>query len=238
MLLFFFFFKYSHDLSTDLSKTLLFKASFLFKTSFLFQNLFPFFMQSHVFLCLYTIQVCEFYAPLSSFFYFFILFKFPIWTTIPIIKKTTKKIYFLTYSHSENKRSVEKNLTFDHHAWPSSVKPDIAFEITDTVSTYNIYIVLRHTDAYHFNNIYIRATVKEPGDPKGRTGDYDLQLATNDKGWIGTAMDDIYDARLLIQPKTKFRKSGTYHIVLEQLMREDPLQNVLSAGLRVGRTAE
>jgi len=70
ILLFFFFFKYLHDLSTDLSKTLLFKASFLFKTSFLFQNLFPFFMQSHVFLCLYTIQVCEFYTPLSSFFLF------------------------------------------------------------------------------------------------------------------------------------------------------------------------
>ena len=46
------------------------------------------------------------------FFYFIILFKFPIWTTIPIIKKTTKKIYFLTYSHSENKRPIEKNLMF------------------------------------------------------------------------------------------------------------------------------
>ena len=132
----------------------------------------------------------------------------------------------------------EKNLNFDNHAWPSSVKPDIAFEITDTVSAYNIYIVLRHTDAYHFNNIYIRATVKEPGDPKGRTGDYDLQLATNDKGWIGTAMDDIYDARLLVQPKTRFRKSGIYHITMEQLMREDPLKYVLSAGLRVEKTQE
>jgi gliding motility-associated lipoprotein GldH len=132
----------------------------------------------------------------------------------------------------------EKNLTFAQHEWPASVKPDIAFEITDTISSYNIYIVLRHTDAYHFNNIYIRAIVKEPGDPKGRTGDYDLQLATNDKGWIGTAMDDIYDARLLIQPKTRFRKSGIYHITLEQLMREDPLKNVLSAGLRVERTTE
>src|SRR5438270_572504 len=101
MLLFFFFLKYLHDLSTDLSKTL------LFKTSFLFQNLFPFLCKA-TFLCLYTIQVCEFYAPLSSFFYFFILFKFPIWTTIPIIKKTTKKIYFLTYFHSENKRPIEK----------------------------------------------------------------------------------------------------------------------------------
>jgi gliding motility-associated lipoprotein GldH len=130
----------------------------------------------------------------------------------------------------------EKNLVFRDHEWPASVKPDIAFDISDTVSTYNIYIVLRHTDAYHFNNMYVRATVKEPGDAQSRTGDYDLQLATNGKGWIGTAMDDIYDARLLIQPKTRFRKSGVYHIELEQLMREDPLKNILSAGLRVERT--
>jgi gliding motility-associated lipoprotein GldH len=129
----------------------------------------------------------------------------------------------------------EKNMPFDNHEWPSSLKPDIVFEISDTVSLYNIYIVLRHTDAYHFNNIYVRATVREPGEEKGRSGDYDLQLATNGKGWIGTAMDDIYDARLLVQPKTRFRKSGIYHITLEQLMREDPLKNVLSAGLRVER---
>jgi gliding motility-associated lipoprotein GldH len=127
----------------------------------------------------------------------------------------------------------EKNQDFTSHEWGSSVRPDIAFEISDTISSYNIYIVVRHTDAYHFNNMYVRATVKEPGDNEGRTGDYDLQLATKGKGWIGTAMDDIYEARLLIQPKTRFRKAGTYHIILEQLMREDPLKNVLSAGMRV-----
>lgn len=129
----------------------------------------------------------------------------------------------------------EKNQQFSSHEWASSVKPDIAFDINDTVSQYNIYIVVRHTDAYHFNNLYVRVTVKEPGDKQGRTGDYDLQLATNGNGWIGTAMDDIYDARLLIQPKTRFRKTGTYLITLEQLMREDPLKSVLSAGLRVER---
>lgn len=127
----------------------------------------------------------------------------------------------------------EKNLNLPGHQWPAGIKPDIAFNISDTVSLYNVYIVIRHTDAYHFNNMYVRATVQEPGSANMKSGDYDLQLATNGKGWIGTAMDDIYDARLLIQPKTKFSKSGVYHITLEQLMREDPLLNVLSAGLRV-----
>jgi len=129
----------------------------------------------------------------------------------------------------------EKNLDFKDHEWPASVIPDIAFDITDTVSLYNLYIVIRHTDAYHYNNMYVRAIVHEPGEKQGKAGDYDLQMSTNGKGWIGTAMDDIYDARLLIQPKTKFTKSGTYHIQLVQLMREDPLKNVLSAGLRVER---
>jgi gliding motility-associated lipoprotein GldH len=142
-------------------------------------------------------------------------------------------VFFLISACTWTTGVFEKNLDFRGHEWPASVKPDISFDITDTVSGYNIYIVIRHTDAYHFNNMYVRASVKEPGETKGRTGDYDLQLATNDKGWIGTAMDDIYDARLLIQPNTRFRKAGTYHIVLEQLMREDPLQYVLSAGLRL-----
>jgi gliding motility-associated lipoprotein GldH len=142
-------------------------------------------------------------------------------------------VFFMISACTWTTGVFEKNLDFRGLEWPASIKPDISFEITDTVSAYNVYIVIRHTDAYHFNNMYVRATVQEPGETKGRTGDYDLQLATNGKGWIGTAMDDIYDARLLIQPNTRFRKTGTYHIVLEQLMREDPLQNVLSAGLRL-----
>jgi gliding motility-associated lipoprotein GldH len=164
----------------------------------------------------------------------FTFFRFNF-TKIERLKKTLLPglIFFMTTACTWTTGAFEKNLDFRGHEWAASVKPDIPFDITDTVSAYNIYIVIRHTDAYHFNNMYVRASVKEPGETKGRTGDYDLQLATNGKGWIGTAMDDIYDARLLIQPNTRFKKAGTYHIVLEQLMREDPLQYVLSAGLRL-----
>ncbi len=161
-----------------------------------------------------------------------LLFNF---TKIQRLKKSLLPglIFFMISACTWTTGAFEKNLDFRGHEWPASVKPDISFDITDTVSGYNLYIVIRHTDAYHFNNMYVRASVKVPGESKGRTGDYDLQLATNGKGWIGTAMDDIYDTRVLIQPNTRFKKAGTYHIVLEQLMREDPLQNVLSAGLRL-----
>jgi len=50
-------------------------------------------------------------------------------------------------------------------------------------------------------------------------------------------MDDIYEARLLIQTGTHFRKPGDYHITLEQIMREDPLKHVLNVGIRVEKMA-
>jgi gliding motility-associated lipoprotein GldH len=127
----------------------------------------------------------------------------------------------------------EQNVAIPHHQWESSFKPSFSFTVRDTSSLYNVYFVMRHTDAYGFNNIWVRATVEQPGDSVARTQPYDLTLATNESGWIGSAMDDIYESRILIQPLTKFKKPGDYRFTLEQIMRQDPLLHVLNAGIRI-----
>jgi len=129
----------------------------------------------------------------------------------------------------------EKNVAFKDHAWQRNIKPVISFNIDDTASLYNLYIVLRHSDAYDFNNIWIKCTVRSPEDSTSKSRDYNLPLATNDQGWSGTGMDDIYEHRVLIQPRTKFNRAGEYKFVLEQIMREDPLEHVLNVGMRVER---
>lgn len=127
----------------------------------------------------------------------------------------------------------EKNVSLPRQEWQSSFRPEITFQIKDTSSLYNIFFVIRHSDAYDFNNIWIRATVDQPGELGTKRQQYDLPLANNEKGWIGSAMDDIYETRILIQPQTKFRKTGDYHFTLEQIMREDPLKHVLDVGIRI-----
>ena len=127
----------------------------------------------------------------------------------------------------------EKNITIPKQQWESSFKPTIDFAIKDTVSLYNIYVVIRHTEAYNFNNVWIKASVEVPGETTPRSQQYDLALATNEKGWLGSAMDDIYENRILIQPETKFKKAGDYHFTLQQVMREDPLKHILNVGIRV-----
>ena len=127
----------------------------------------------------------------------------------------------------------EKDIAIPQQQWRSSFKPEIIFQVTDTASSYNVYLVVRHGDAYNYNNIWIKASVQQPGDATIHSQRFNLALATNEKGWLGSAMDDIYEHRVLVQPQTKFKKAGNYHFTLEQIMREDPLLHILNAGLRV-----
>jgi gliding motility-associated lipoprotein GldH len=129
----------------------------------------------------------------------------------------------------------EKDVTLPGQQWESRFRPTVDFTIAaqDTAYLYNVYLVLRHTDAYNYNNIWIKGTVRQPGDTAARSERYDLLLATNDKGWLGSGMDDIFEHRVQIQQQTKFKKPGTYTFMLEQVMREDPLKHVLNVGVRV-----
>jgi gliding motility-associated lipoprotein GldH len=124
-------------------------------------------------------------------------------------------------------------VSIPQHEWSYSYKPEISFDITDTTSLYNIYVVVRHTDAYRYNNIWMNLYTKVPGDTLRRQR-LDLLLATDDKGWLGSGMDDIFEHRILItrtpQPLTK---AGIYSFRLENIMREDPLQHVMNVGIRV-----
>ncbi|HJU45845.1 MAG TPA: gliding motility lipoprotein GldH [Chitinophagaceae bacterium] len=127
----------------------------------------------------------------------------------------------------------EKNVAIKDQAWGSAVRPSVSFVITDTASPYNIYLVLRHTDAYRYNNIWLN--ISRSGPDTTYRQQVDIKLATNDKGWLGTGMDDIFEHRVLLINDVLFKKPGNYTFTLQQIMREDPLQHVLNAGIRVER---
>ena len=132
----------------------------------------------------------------------------------------------------------EKTVSIPGHAWKSDFKPSFTFHITDTTAAYQVYFTIRHEDKYNFNNIYVNISTRQPGDDSSRTSRYDLTLGTNEKGWLGTGMDDIYDHLIPLTPTNQqfyFRKPGDYTFTVEQIMREDPLLHVLNVGIRVDK---
>lgn len=133
----------------------------------------------------------------------------------------------------------EKTAAIPGHQWKSSFVPSFTFTVKDTAVPYQLFFIIRHSDRYHYNNIYIDLSTRQPGSDSVQTGRYDLRLGTDSEGWLASGMDDIYEHRIPLTPvggRFYFRKPGEYTFAIKQIMREDPLEQVYNVGLRIEKT--
>jgi gliding motility-associated lipoprotein GldH len=129
--------------------------------------------------------------------------------------------------------TYERAAEMPGHNWSYNNQPEFTFTITDTVSAYNVLITLRHTDAYAYKNIWLNISTRKPGDSVYRKERFELTLQHSDGRWIGTGLSDIYELRHPLFSNVKFKKSGTYTLRLQQIMRDNPLQHIMNAGIRI-----
>ena len=126
----------------------------------------------------------------------------------------------------------ERTAIIPKQQWQSTFHPTFTFTIQDTNSLYNIYITIRHTDMYAYNNIWINVGTASPNDSIKYQA-LNLILANNTTGWFGTGMDDIFEHRVRITKTPMPLKKGVYTFVLAPLMRVDPLPYILNIGIRL-----
>ena len=126
----------------------------------------------------------------------------------------------------------EQVTTYPEHQWANKQINQYQFNIADTNAFYNMYFVIRHHNAYHYKNIWLQVNSQAAGDSLQKQT-ININLADDMNGWLGSGMDDIYDHRVLINSKPIKLPKGIFSISTQQIMREDPLQNILTTGIRV-----
>ena len=131
----------------------------------------------------------------------------------------------------------EFNTNIPDQQWNRNFSVSGSFKITDTSASYSLYLVLRHEDAYKYDNIWLNVSLSGPGDSINHQK-VNLNLANDANGWEGSGMNDIWEVRKLLngEPR-KFIKGGVYHFSINQVMRDNPLSGILSAGLRVEKAS-
>lgn len=135
--------------------------------------------------------------------------------------------------------------------WKYDYQPKFSFAIDDTASAYQLYLIMRHTNAYPYSNIWLRLKSKWPGDTTfQREERREVMLAeapgVNADGsrsgkWLGRGMGEIVEqARPLytLQQPLYFPHKGTYEILMAQDMRVNPLPDVLLVGLRLQKIGQ
>ena len=121
-------------------------------------------------------------------------------------------------------------------AWDAGYRPQFNFRIDDTAAAYQLFLLIRHTDAYPFSNIWVNMESRAPGDSAwGRTR-VEIPLAAPSGRWLGRGAGALWEQRVAINPPAQpafFPKSGEYTVRLSHDMRRNPLPEVLTIGLRL-----
>ena len=153
----------------------------------------------------------------------FMIKKFPFIGFVLLIAMFTSCKQVALYERLQNIKKA---------AWDEQQVASFNFDMSDTVSAYNVYVIIRHTNQYPYRNIWLNVGLQQAGDTI-RHQQFELPLAATDH-WLGTGMDDIYEhrAKLFSQP-VHFNKAGTIIFTLQHIMRQNPLPGILQACIRV-----
>jgi len=127
---------------------------------------------------------------------------------------------------------VDTNIELDKRNWSYTEKIRIPVKIESTDIPYNLYLNLRHTADYKYSNIFILIHIIGP-DGKKSTERKEFKLALPDGEWLGSGSGNTYSYQISFKENYKFPVKGTYIFELEQNMRDNPLDHVSDAGIRV-----
>ena len=102
--------------------------------------------------------------------------------------------------------------------------------LTDTGGSYDMSIVMRHTDRYAYQNLWLFVDVKADSVVI-RRDTINGMLADEQGNWYGKGMY-IFELPLLYLQDVELA-AGSYEVTLQQAMREDTLCGLTDIGLKV-----
>ncbi len=141
----------------------------------------------------------------------------------------------------DSKRIYDQYKTLPNQWHKDSI---ISFTITppDSINAYNLFVNLRNTNAYKYNNLFL---IVEMTFPHGKTikDTLEYKMAAPSGKLLGTGITDTKENKLWYKEQVVFNESGAYQVNIQQAMRENgqiegitELEGVTDVGFRIEKT--
>ncbi len=144
-------------------------------------------------------------------------------------------LYILT-AGCGNPPRYQEYFNIPGNSWDTGFHPEFHIDIKDTAAAYQLIFLIRHTDNYPFNNIWLRLDTKAPGDTVFQKLRVEIPLAAPTGQWLGRGMGELYEQHVAINREANpafFQKKGIYTIRMAQVMRVNALPDIVQVGLRL-----
>ena len=134
--------------------------------------------------------------------------------------------------------SCNKNVVFSEYkklpeeGWSISNRLSYDVTIDDNSKYHNVFLTVRHADAYPYSNLYVFLTTTYP-DGKVSKDTLECILANKKGEWQGDGAGDLWDNKIPLKKNLRFPQKGRYTFTFEHGMRSDPLPLILDFGMIV-----
>jgi gliding motility-associated lipoprotein GldH len=142
--------------------------------------------------------------------------------------------FILTLSSCDKTRVYEENKDLPNRQW--FIDSIIVFDIDlkENEDPLNICFTVRNTVDYPFCNLYVRYYLEDSLGKQIASHQTEMTLMDPKTGKpYGKGLTDIYSHVFVAENDFKFPYKGKYRIRLKQYMRENPLKELVSIGVRL-----
>jgi len=141
----------------------------------------------------------------------------------------------IALSSCDDSRFYEQNNSFEEKYWLMDSVQKFTVDITDKSIAYSIYLNIRNSSSYAFNNIYIDYSISNPDNKpliKEMVNNTLFDPKTG-KPLGQSGIGDVFDHQFKLQENYKFDNIGEHTIQLQQYMRKDTLMGIYAVGIRI-----
>jgi len=104
--------------------------------------------------------------------------------------------------------------------------------VTDTSQLYDLELILRHSDAFTYQNLYVNINTTYP-DGTNISDVVSLQLADRLGQFSGKCSGHVCQVSIVLQEAFRFRSAGEHTITIDQHSRESELRGIERGTLRL-----
>jgi gliding motility-associated lipoprotein GldH len=143
-------------------------------------------------------------------------------------------LLLLLLTACDKNRVFEDYKNIPDHRWAIADTVKFEFEIGDSTQNYTLYYNVRNAVSYPNYNLFVKHTLTDTQGKviSARLQELMLMDATTGQP-LGKGLGDIFDHQIISLPRQRFPHTGKYTFTIQQYMRQDPLPDIMSMGLRV-----
>ena len=121
---------------------------------------------------------------------------------------------------NDNKKVVYHS--FNNNTWNTDSIVSFDFDNIDTTSSHDLYLMVRHTTNFKFQNLFLFTNFENQQDT------LELFLSEKSGRWLGKGFGEIKELKIRIKENVNFKENQDQIFSIEQAMRYEDLEKIIN----------